>query len=79
MHRLLLVAVLPHLAGCYTIYALSRDAGCDNLIYAGTKLSWESNHGGFIEMPFALVADTVVLPYTIPATAIDSCDTGEHT
>jgi len=37
-------------------------------IYAGTRAAAYGSHGTQIDVPFSLVTDTVVLPYTIPRT-----------
>jgi hypothetical protein len=43
--------------------------GCRlNLLYSGTRFSFTNVHGGIVDVPFSLVADTVTLPYTIPRT-----------
>lgn len=58
-------------AGCGTIMTIVGDAqtGCRlNLLYSGTRFSFTNVHGGIVDVPFSLVADTVTLPYTIPRT-----------
>jgi uncharacterized protein YceK len=58
------------LSGCATgVTVFEEDP--DNLVYSGARRDldgWAFAHGGFIDMPFSFVADTVLLPYTIPRT-----------
>jgi len=62
------------LSGCFTVGSIVVDEGCDNLVYSGTRASWDARwHGGIVDLPFSFVVDTVLLPYTVPATVIDSC------
>ncbi len=60
--------LLLSISGCGTIGRLIDDDGCQNLLFSGTRASLGNPHGGFLDAPFSLVADIIVLPYTIPAT-----------
>lgn len=62
-----LLALLGGLPGCGTIVALSDNRQWPNQIYAVTRASFEG-HGTQLDVPLSLVADTIVLPYTIPRT-----------
>ena len=65
-----LLGVLWFFTGCGTIFTLADDAKSDcheNLLYSGTRESATNIHFLF-DTPFSLVADTIVLPYTIPRT-----------
>jgi len=55
------------LSGCGTIWALSNNEQWPNQIYAGTRAS-ATGHSTQLDVPFSLIADTLVLPYTIPRT-----------
>jgi uncharacterized protein YceK len=55
------------LAGCATIGTLGEPE-THNKVYSGTirDIQLECAHGTCLDLPFSLVADTVVLPATIP-------------
>ena len=53
--------------GCGTMFAVGNDRMWPNQVYAGTRAA-AGGHGTQCDVPFSLVADTVVLPYTIPRT-----------
>lgn len=53
--------------GCGTMSVIGRDRMWPNQVYAGTRAG-AGGHGTQWDVPFSLVADTVVLPYTIPRT-----------
>jgi uncharacterized protein YceK len=61
-------------SGCVTIMTLSEPQPC-NKVYSGTigNLSdgWWLAHSLFMDVPFSLIADTIVLPYTIPKTIVN--------
>jgi uncharacterized protein YceK len=71
-----LVVVVPFLFvlaanGCGTIVSLQEDADYDcraNLMYSGTIRSVENFGHTFLDVPFSFVADSLLLPYTIPKT-----------
>ena len=57
-------------SGCATTVTVFEEDP-DNLIYSGTRRDldgWAFAHGGFIDLPFSFVADTILLPYTVPRT-----------
>ncbi len=65
--NLALVIVLCCTTGCGTVHTLGNNATWPNQVYAGMRAA----AGGFLtqlDVPFSLVADTLVLPYTIPRT-----------
>lgn len=42
-----------------------------NKVYIGVRqdlTEWTLIHGGFLDLPFSFIADTILLPYTIPKT-----------
>lgn len=58
------------LSGCGTL-ANTFEEEPKNKIYVGVRqdlTGWTFAHGGFIDLPFSFVADTILLPYTIPKT-----------
>ncbi len=58
------------LSGCATTITVFEEEP-DNLVYSGTRRDldgWALAHGGFLDLPFSFVFDTVLLPYTIPRT-----------
>lgn len=71
-----LVVVVPFffvlaVNGCGTIVTLQEDADYDckgNLMYSGTIRSVENFGHTFLDLPFSFVADSLVLPYTLPKT-----------
>ena len=71
IHKLLLAGALALvLSGCATTITVF-DENPDNLIYSGTRRDldgWTFAHGGFLDLPFSFVFDTILLPYTIPRT-----------
>lgn len=62
------MTVLVTTAGCATIVTLQEDGR--NKIYSGTLRHFDlaCAHATCLDFPFSLVADTVILPYTIPLT-----------
>ena len=71
MVRLAIILVLGFLlglvSGCGTLANIAEDEP-RNKIYVGTRASLGNVHGGIIDVPFSFVLDTILLPYTIPAT-----------
>ncbi len=71
MHRICCgLCVTLALSGCATSVTVF-DEDPDNLVYSGTRRDldgWAFLHGGFLDLPFSFVFDTVLLPYTIPKT-----------
>lgn len=66
----LLSALALVLSGCATTVTVF-DEDPDNLVYSGTRRDldgWALAHGGFLDLPFSFVFDTILLPYTIPRT-----------
>jgi uncharacterized protein YceK len=58
------------LSGCATM-AGTFEAEPPNKIYIGVRqdlTEWTLIHGGFLDLPFSFIADTILLPYTIPKT-----------
>lgn len=70
-HQKGIAAVLAlALSGCATM-ANTFEEEPKNKIYVGVRqdlTGWTFAHGGFIDLPFSFVADTILLPYTIPKT-----------
>jgi uncharacterized protein YceK len=64
---ILLVLTIGSLAGCTTLSTLGEEEH-NNKIYSGTirQVELGCGHGVCIDFPFSLVADTVLLPVTIP-------------
>jgi uncharacterized protein YceK len=67
--RMSLVLAMLTLSGCGTIGTLGEPQ-TRNKVYSGTIRDVELGcaHGTCLDLPFSLVADTVVLPATIPWT-----------
>ena len=67
----LLILSLLVLSGCATSVTLSEPQ-TKNKIYSGTIRHFELKcaHGTCLDFPFSLIADTILLPYTIPKTAV---------
>ena len=63
---LILVSVIS-LQGCGTFVTLGDNEKWNNQIYAGTRASAQG-HATQLDVPFSIIMDTVVLPYTIPRT-----------
>lgn len=64
-----LVAALA-LSGCAALANTFEDEP-KNKVYVCVRqdfTGWTFAHGGFIDWPFSLVLDTILLPYTIPVT-----------
>ncbi|MBE9557747.1 MAG: YceK/YidQ family lipoprotein, partial [Proteobacteria bacterium] len=64
------IALALALSGCATTVTVFEEDP-DNLVYSGTRRDldgWAFAHGGFIDLPFSFVFDTILLPYTIPRT-----------
>lgn len=67
------------LSGCATLANTFKDEP-KNKIYVGVRQDfngWTFAHGGFIDWPFSLVLDTILLPYTIPVTIWNYAADGE--
>ncbi len=62
------------LAGCATIGTLTEEQ-TRNKIYSGTirQVELKCAHATCLDFPFSLIADTVLLPVTIPWTVISYC------
>jgi uncharacterized protein YceK len=61
------------LSGCATM-ANTFEAEPPNKVYVGVRqdlTGWTFIHGGFLDLPFSFVADTILLPYTIPKTIVN--------
>ena len=71
-------ALLPLFAACSTIGTLGENE-TRNKIYSGTVRQWELGcaHGTCLDFPFSLVADTLLLPFTIPWTVVNLSNEGE--
>lgn len=55
--------------GCGTAHAVASNSPFPNQIYGGVRCELnEPNVLTFYDIPFSAVADTLVLPYTIPRT-----------
>jgi uncharacterized protein YceK len=68
LRRALAALLLPVLAGCGTLANTFEDEP-KNKIYVGARVDLDAfGHGGFLDLPFSLVLDTIFLPYTIPKT-----------
>jgi uncharacterized protein YceK len=61
--------------GCATIGTVGQHNDHPTQVYSGTSAElssrWAFMHM-FLDVPFSVVADTIVLPYTIPATIMNS-------
>ena len=71
MRKLLAISIIlacPFIAGCGTILAVTQNIPFPNQIYGGSLHGpWAGGHN-VLDLPFSLIADTIVLPYTIPRT-----------
>lgn len=68
--KLLPAALALALSGCGTLANTFEDEP-KNKIYVGVRqdlTEWTFIHGGFLDLPFSFVADTILLPYTVPKT-----------
>jgi len=73
------LALVLALSGCGTLANTFEDEP-KNKIYVGLRqgfTGWTFAHGGFVDWPFSLVLDTVLLPYTIPMTIWNYARAGE--
>jgi uncharacterized protein YceK len=73
------LSLLLALSGCGTLANTFEDEP-KNKIYVGVRqdfTGWTFAHGGFIDWPFSLVLDTILLPYTIPVTIHNYATEGE--
>nr|WP_086938928.1 YceK/YidQ family lipoprotein [Thaumasiovibrio occultus] len=62
------------LSGCSTVVC-NADKNIDNKVYCGIELAneaWAIMPTGPFDIPLSIVADTLMLPYTIPATMLAS-------
>ncbi|WP_139379590.1 YceK/YidQ family lipoprotein [Zoogloea sp. LCSB751] len=69
----LLFSALPvFVTGCTTLITLS-EAETKNKIYSGTirQADLKCGHGTCFDFPFSLIADTALLPVTIPWTVFN--------
>ena len=77
----LALALVLALSGCGTL-ANTFEEEPKNKIYVGVRqdfTGWTFAHGGFVDWPFSLVLDTILLPYTIPVTIRNyATDDGEN-
>lgn len=77
----LALALVLALSGCGTL-ANTFEEEPKNKIYVGVRqdfTGWTFAHGGFVDWPFSLVLDTILLPYTIPKTIANYlADDGEE-
>ncbi len=66
-------AFFPLLTACGTIATLGEDE-TRNKIYSGTlrQVELKCAHGTCLDLPFSFVADTVLLPVTIPWTILNA-------
>lgn len=67
------------LSGCATLANTFEDEP-KNKIYVGVRQDFTGRtfaHGGFVDWPFSLVLDTILLPYTIPVTIRNYAAEGE--
>jgi uncharacterized protein YceK len=71
---LCIVAASFMLAGCTTIGTLTEEQ-TKNKIYSGTirQVELKCAHATCLDFPFSLVADTALLPVTIPWTIANHC------
>jgi uncharacterized protein YceK len=72
MKKILAICFCLLASGCATSITLSEPQ-TRNKIFSGTVRNFELKcaHGTCLDFPFSLVADVVVLPYTIPKTIIN--------
>jgi len=68
----LFVVAALFLSGCGTVYSLNERYP-RNKVYSGVVASW-NGHATFPDIPLSFVADTVLLPYTIPRTVLNFSD-----
>lgn len=75
----LLACLALALSGCATTITVFEEDP-DNLVYSGTRRDldgWAFLHGGFLDLPFSFVFDTILLPYTVPRTIWNHATDGE--
>jgi predicted Zn-dependent protease/uncharacterized protein YceK len=65
--RFWLLALTLLCTGCGTLTTLGDNERWPNQIYAGTRAAL-NGHGTQLDAPLSFIADTLVLPYTIPRT-----------
>jgi uncharacterized protein YceK len=72
MHRLLVAGLIPtFLSGCGTL-CTAFDDQCEKLEpYSGVRAAW-GGHATQLDVPFSFVADTVILPITVPKWLIEN-------
>ena len=74
--KMILVSFIPILLmGCTTAITLSEPT-TKNKVYSGTgrQIYLGCAHGTCLDFPFSLLADTVLLPITIPWTLVNFTD-----
>ena len=64
-----LTGAVLSLGGCATAFTLGED-DYKSKVYSGTRAHIEGQcaHGSRVDMPFSIIADTVLLPITVPWT-----------
>lgn len=81
-NRLSRIALLPLLSGgCGTIGTIGQNRSYPVQTYCGTQAEFSSGWAfahSFPDWPFTIAADTVVLPYTIPATIVNLSTAPDH-
>ncbi|HEY3278430.1 MAG TPA: YceK/YidQ family lipoprotein [Syntrophorhabdaceae bacterium] len=71
---LFLCATAATAPGCATLVSLTEE-NQKNKVFSGTRMhlaDLECAHAACVDLPFSLVADLVLLPYTIPKTLMTS-------
>lgn len=80
MRFCLTLILLVSTVSCSTIYTV-RERYPRNKVFSGTIADfgnpWWFWHGGVFDWPFSFIADTVLLPYTIPRTLINYSQPGD--
>jgi hypothetical protein len=75
MIRVVAILVLLFSAsGCFvaTAGSIYENEPYPNIVYGGTRFEAGNVHGGLLNVPACVVADTVCLPYTIPRSIYNS-------
>ena len=73
MRYIILVLAIPFFASCGTLCtAIDDGKGCPKLApYSGTRASAQG-HSTQLDVPLSFIADTLLLPITIPKMLLDS-------